>query len=225
MSTTTKRGTLLLLAATVVGTAALIISTAQAGPPAICHPVEIGDQVSLPWGSNAFDKKRGYSKSDVLDDTLKLLEASDSALVHMETLRRATLYLDRDTDRATTLIATLMARALDAEAAGEPNALAWFDAGYLAQCYAQVNIDTGINCGKANGVAGYGWIKKALQLRGDDPEMEFGAAMATVIAGIPEHRQHAMRVKTLAKKDSLAMKNLKYHAERIWIHAHGRGRG
>ena len=225
MNMTTKRNTFVLLAAAVVGTAALVITTAQAGPPAICHPVEIGDQASLPWGSNAFDKKRGYSKSDVLDDTLKLLEASDSALVHMETLRRATLYLDRDTKRATTLIATLMARALDAEAAGEPNALAWFDAGYLAQCYAQVNIDTGISCGKANGVAGYGWIKKALQLRGDDPEMEFGAAMATVIAGIPEHRQHAMRVKTLAKKNSLAMKNLKYHAERIWTHAHGRGRG
>ena len=142
MNMTTKRNTFVLLAAAVVGTAALVITTAQAGPPAICHPVEIGDQASLPWGSNAFDKKRGYSKSDVLDDTLKLLEASDSALVHMETLRRATLYLDRDTKRATTLIATLMARALDAEAAGEPNALAWFDAGYLAQCYAQVNIVT-----------------------------------------------------------------------------------
>ena len=225
MNMTTKRNTFVLLAAALVGTAALVISTAQAGPPAICHPVEIGDQASLPWGSNAFDKKRGYSKSDVLDDTLKLLEASDSALVHMETLRRATLYLDRDTKRATTLIATLMARALDAEAAGEPSALAWFDAGYLAQCYAQVNIDTGISCGKADGVAGYGWIKKALQLRPDDAEMEFGAAMATVLAGIPEHDEHAARVKTLAKKDSLAMKNLKYHAERIWIHAHGRGRG
>ena len=225
MSTTKRRSTLVLLAAAVVGTAALVISTAQAGPPAICHPVEIGDQASLPWGSSAFKKKRGYSKSDVLDDTLKLLEASDSALVHMETLRRATLYLDRDTKRATTLLAMLMARALDGEAADEPNGLAWFDAGYLAQCYAQVNIDTGLSCGKAEGVAGYGWIKKALQLRPDDAEMEFGAAMATVIAGIPEHRQHTMRVKTLAKKDSLAMKNLRYHAERIWIHAHGRGNG
>ena len=225
MNTTTKRNTFVLLAAAVVGTAALVISTAQAGPPAICHPVEIGDQASLPWGSNAFDKKRGYSKSDVLDDTLKLLEASDSALVHMETLRRATLYLDRDTKRATTLIATVMARALDAEAVGKPNALAWFDAGYLAQCYAQVGIDTGVSCGKADGVAGYGWIKKALQLRPDDAEMEFGAAMATVLAGIPEHDVHAARVKTLAKKDSLAMKNLRYHAEKIWTHAHGRGRG
>ncbi len=225
MNTTTTRSTLVLLAVAVIGTAALVISTAQAGPPAICHPVEIGDQASLPWGSSAFDKKRGYSKSDVLDDTLKLLEGSDSALVHMETLRRATLYLDRDTKRATTLIAKLMARALDAEAAGEPNALAWFDAGYLAQCYAQVNIDTGLSCGKADGVAGYGWIKKAIQLRGDDAELEFGAAMATVMAGIPEHDEHAERVKTLAKKDSLAMKNLRYHAEKIWTHAHGRARG
>ena len=225
MSTTTRRSTLAFLAAAVVGTAALVISTAQAGPPAICHPVEIGDQASLPWGSNAFDKKRGYSKSDVLDDTVKLLEASDSALVHMETLRRATLYLERDTERATTLMAKLMARALDSEAAGEPNALAWFDAGYLAQCYAQVNVDTGLSCGKGNGVVGYGWIKKALQLRGDDAEMEFGAAVATVFAGIPEHKQHAARVKTLAKKNSLAMKNLRYHAETIWTHAHGRGEG
>ena len=225
MNTTTKRRTLVLLAAAVVGTAALLIGTAKAGPPAICHPVEIGDQASLPWGSNAFDKNRGYSKSDVLDDTLELLEASDSALVHMETLRRATLYLDRDTERATTLISKLMARALDSEAAVKPNALAWFDAGYLAQCYAQVNVDTGLSCGKVNGVAGYGWIKKALQLRPDDAEMEFGAAMATVFAGIPEHKQHAARVKTLAKKDSLAMKNLRYHAETIWTHAHRRRQG
>lgn len=224
MNTTTKRSTFVLLAAAVVGTAALVISTAQAGPPAICHPVEIGDQASLPWGNSAFDQKRGYSKSDVLDDTLKLLEASDSALVHMETLRRATLYLDGDTKRATTLMAMLMARALDAEAAGEPNALAWFDAGYLAQCYAQIGIKTGVSCGKANGVAGYGWIKRALQLRGDDPEMEFGAAVATVFAGILEHDEHAARVKTLAKKDSLAMKNLRYHAQKIWTHARGQGR-
>ncbi len=225
MNTTTKRSTIVLFAEAVVGTAALVISTAKAGPPAICPPVEIGDQASLPWGNNAFDKKRGYSKSDVLDDTVKLLDASDSALVHMETLRRATLYLERDTERATTLISKLMARALDSEAAGEPNALAWFDAGYLAQCYAQVNVDTRLSCGKVNGVAGYGWIKKALQLRGDDPEMEFGAAVATVFAGIPEHKQHTARVKTLAKKDSPAMKNLRYHAETIWTHAHGRGQG
>ncbi len=200
------------------------VSSTFAGPPAICHPVEIGNAKSIPWGNNAFDKKRGYSKSDVIDDTIEVLNFSDSALVHMETLRRATLYLDRSTQQATTLQAALMARALDSEIKPKGDALAWFDAGYLAQCYDQTGIDTGVTCGKAQGVIGYGWIKKAISLNENDAELQFGAAMATVLAGIKEHDEHAARVRKMAKEDSLVLKNLEVHSKGIWTSAHGRRR-
>jgi len=198
------------------------ISSTFAGPPAICHPVEIGDAKSIPWGNDAFDKKRGYSKSEVIDDTVKILNDSKSAMVHMETLRRATLYLDRSSELAATLQATLMARVLDNETKNKANALAWFDAGYLAQCYDQVGIDTGVTCGKDQGVIGYAWIKKAISINENDPELQFGAAMVTVLAGIKEHDKYVARVKKLAKYDSLVIKNLETHSTGIWTSEHGR---
>ncbi|MCH8823994.1 MAG: hypothetical protein IH984_10840 [Planctomycetes bacterium] len=200
------------------------ISSTYAGPPAICHPVDIGNAKSIPWGDSAFDKKRGYSKSEVIDDTVNILNNSHSALVHMETLRRATLYLDRNTKQATTLLAKLMAKTLDSETKQNANALAWFDAGYLAQCYDQLGIDTDVICGKDQGVIGYAWIKKAIAINENDAQLQFGAAMVTVLSGIKEHHEHSTRVKQLAKADSLVMKNLETHSKGIWTHAHGKGK-
>lgn len=200
------------------------IGSTFAGPPAICHPVEIGNAKSIPWGNGAFDQKRGYSKSKVIDDTVKILNDSKSAMVHMETLRRATLYLDRSSELAATLQATLMARVLESETKNKGNALAWFDAGYLAQCYDQTGIDTGVICGKDRGVIGYSWIKKAIAINENDAELEFGAAMVTVLAGIKEHDVHVSRIKKLADEDSLVMKNLQMHSKGIWTSAHGRRR-
>lgn len=202
----------------------VVIGSTFAGPPAICHAIDIGDAKSIPWGNGAFDQKRGYSKSKVIDDTVKILNNSDSALVHMETLRRATLYLDRRTEQATTLLAKLMARTLDSETKKKANSLAWFDAGYLAQCYDQVGIDTGVTCGKDRGVIGYGWIKKAITINNEDAELQFGAAMVTVLAGIKEHDAHVSRIKKLASEDSLVMKNLETHSKGIWTNFHGRRR-
>lgn len=197
------------------------ISSTFAGPPSICHPVDIGEAKSIPWGDGAFSQERGYSKSDVIDDTIEVLENSDSAMVHMETLRRATLYLDRRTEQATTLLAKLLARTLDSETKPKANALAWFDAGYLSQCYDQVGIDTGVTCGKYRGVIGYGWIKKALAINENDAELQFGAAMVTVLAGIKEHDEHIARIKKLASEDSLVMQNLETHSKGIWTRFHG----
>lgn len=201
------------------------IGSTFAGPPAICHAIDIGSAKSIPWGNGAFDKKSGYSKSDVIDDTIEVLNYSDSAMVHMETLRRATLYLDRrNTELATTLLAKLMARALDSETKQKGNALAWFDAGYLAQCYDQTRIDTGVICGKDKGVIGYGWIKKAISIDENDAELQFGAAMVTVLTGNKEHDEHVARIRKLASEDSLVMKNLEIHSKGIWTNFHGRRR-
>ena len=215
----------LITAAAALGLFALT-ATALAGPPLICHPVDIGDAESLPWGSNAFDKKRGYGLDRLAGDTVAVLEKYDSALVHMETLRRAALYAQRDDDVATTLLATLMARALDAEASGEPDALTWLDAGYLAQCYHQLRVNSsGLECGAAEGVIGYGWVRRALELRADDPELEFAAAMMTALAHIPQHEAHVQRVRSLSKEDSLVHRNLEVHATQFWPHHRARARG
>ena len=54
---------------------------ALAGPPAICHPVEIEKGAeSLPWGWGAFKEKRGYSKSRVVGDTVAVLDSEADVL-------------------------------------------------------------------------------------------------------------------------------------------------
>src|SRR2546429_8323872 len=71
-------------------------TTAFAGPPLICHPIEIGQAKSLPlidWnqkGTGSYDLK------NLSRDTLAILNPSTPVLVRMETLRRATLYARQD---------------------------------------------------------------------------------------------------------------------------------
>ena len=55
--------------------------------------------------------------------------------MRMETLRRATMYARQDPQVAKELITRLQARAANSDAAGRPDALAWFDVGYLAEAY------------------------------------------------------------------------------------------
>ena len=66
-------------------TAAVLLgpTIAVAGPPMICHPLEIGDAQSLPWGSTPFAKSRGYRSDDLVSETIEILDASSSAMVHM----------------------------------------------------------------------------------------------------------------------------------------------
>ncbi len=192
-------------------TAAVLWTSAAAGPPLICHPVAIGKAKSLPWGGDtrARDARASdYALKSLAKDTLGILGEDRSALVHMETLRRATVYIDRDRDLALELLCGLMARALDAEAGGKPDALACFDAGYLVQCLKQNGLDLEVSGGAARGVAGYGWIRQALAIQPDDAELEYGAAMVTVMAGIPEHAQHVARARALAKEGTLVAENL-----------------
>ncbi len=194
-------------------------SVAVAGPPMICHPVEVGDAECLPWGSKPFEKSRGFQTSKLVEATVKLLDGSSSPLAHMETLRRATLYCDNDTRLATRLFATLAARALSAELEGGSDAgLALLDAGYLAQCYDQLNVRTDLRFGSANGIVGYAWVQRSLELNPDDAEFEFAAAMMTARGGGSVHDRHVVRARKLAARDSLVSKNLKIHAKKYWHH-------
>jgi hypothetical protein len=107
----------------------------QAGPRLICHTIEIGQAKSLPWISHNWNLSGGetYDTENLVHDTLEILSPETPVLVRMETLRRATLYARKDPVAAKELFAKLRARATSAESSGHPDALAWFDIGYLAE--------------------------------------------------------------------------------------------
>jgi hypothetical protein len=196
---------------------------AQAGPPLICHTIEIGQAKSLPWISHNWNLSGGesYDTKNLAHDTLEILSPDTPVLVRMETLRRATLYARKDPLAAKELLAKLDARATSAESSGHPDALAWFDAGYLAETYKQWIGQPWMRLSKdeqnpAAGVDGYAMVKKALALRGsgqngEDPQMEFAAALITLSGPPNEHRLHAERAIAGAKTDPLLAQNLASH--------------
>jgi len=199
----------------------LFASVAQAGPPLICHTFEIGNAKSLPWISHSWNLSgsENYDTRNLANDTLEILKPDTPVLVRMETLRRATLYARKDPLAAKELLARLHARATSAESAGHPDALAWFDAGYLVETYKQwlgqnlphMTDGMRMDANPAAGVDGYAMVKKAIALRGDDAQMEFAAALITLSDPRDEHSQHAQKAIAGAKADALLAQNLATH--------------
>ena len=179
---------------------------AAAGPPLICHPIEIGQAKSLPWVDWNQKGSEGYDLKNLSRDTLAILDSNTLVLVRMETLRRATIYARQDPRVAKELLTRLQARAAGADATGHPDPLAWFDVGYLAETYKQWIGQGRSNPG--NGLDGYASIKRAIGLRGQDPEMEFAAALITLKGPESDHRDHARRAMAGAKSDPLLAQNL-----------------
>ncbi len=179
------------MAATLLVTAGPVL----AGPPLICHAVDIGTAESLPWTSSGWNltAQETYDISHLVADTLTLLGPSTPVLVRMETMRRATLY-----------------------------ALAAFDFGYLAECYKQASWlhqhtdwlkktesgEIAMRAKAAISIDGYQWVRKAIALRGSDPQMEFAAALMTTEAPISEHDQHLQHAIAGAKSDAMLARNL-----------------
>jgi len=203
-----------------------LATVAQAGPPLICHTIEIGQAKSLPWISHSWNLSGGetYDTKNLVRDTLEILSPDTPVLVRMETLRRATLYAREDPVAAKELLARLHARATSAESSGHPDALAWFDVGYLAETYKQwigqnlphMTDGMRMDANPAAGFDGYALVKKAIGLRGtalhaDDPQMEFAAALITLSGPQDEHRQHALKAIVGAKADPLLAQNLASH--------------
>jgi len=203
-----------------------LATVAQAGPPLICHTIEIGHAKSLPWISHSWNLSGGetYDTKNLVRNTLEILSPDTPVLVRMETLRRATLYAREDPVAAKELLARLHARATSAESSGHPDALAWFDVGYLAEAYKQwigqnlphMTDGMRMDANPAAGFDGYALVKKAIALRsaalhGDDPQMEFAAALITLSGPQDEHRQHALKAIAGAKVDPLLAQNLATH--------------
>lgn len=126
------------------------------GPPALCHPVHIGAARSLPWdGPGGFDRDKSYDITSLVADTQALLASSDDPLVHMETLRRAAVYVfrpkgdqkKRAKQLAESLVAELRKKTAEASQPGEPPtrraALHWFDLGYAQGVLRQAGYDLG----------------------------------------------------------------------------------
>jgi hypothetical protein len=208
-------------AITLVAALLSFASIAQAGPPLICHSIEIGQAKSLPWISHSWNLSgsENYDTRNLAKDTLEILKPDTPVLVRMETLRRATLYARKDPVAAKELLARLHARATSAESAGTPDALAWFDAGYLAETYKQwigrnlphMTDGMRMDANPAAGVDGYALVKKAIVLRGNDAQMEFAAALITLSGPQDAHRQHAQKAIAGAKSDALLAQNLATH--------------
>lgn len=215
-----------MMAASLVSIAAvgvLFSAQALAGPPLICFPLEIDDADSLPWGDNPNDPFTGDKKFDVKDKlvgaTLTILAPDTPILVRMETMRRASLYGTGNRTTAFELLAALQGRVLDAEADGKPDALAWFDAGYLAQSYEQVGLLQPSRRPSATRHIGYDWAAKAMKMRPDDPELAFGVAMILnwgsgrrAVEGYQAEQDRCLRIALKGTKANMLLKqNIEGH--------------
>jgi len=206
-----------LVAALIVSLAALP-QPALAGPPLICHPIEIGSAKSLPWAGKEWrDVKRDYDVNHLVADTLALLAPDTPVLVRMETLRRATIYavwaqrdrevglVSKNDKVADELLARLMDRTREAFRNNQPAGLALFDAGYLASCYRQAGHAT------PNVPDGFHMTRKAGGAGINSPEMEFAMALMTEFPKQPGHREHLQKAIAGAQEGSLLARNLVKH--------------
>ena len=183
---------------------------AIAGPPLLCHSFDIGNAKSLPWISHDWNLtgEETYDINNLIADAVAILDSDRSVLVHMETLRRATLYSQLDPHTAKHLLIKLMARS-DAAAQNSPGAaLALFDLGYLAESLNQFHWIHKDAPNQAQGLDGYALVTKAIQLRSDDPQMEFAAAIIALNAPPAGHGDHAQKAIAGAKNDPLLARNL-----------------
>jgi hypothetical protein len=196
--------------------AGFLAPAAFAGPPLICHALVIGQAKSLPWVGEGWRlaANNDYDTSHLVDDTLSILGPRTPVIVRMETLRRATLYAQRDPMAAKRLLFTLRRRAQDSDAAGTPDALAWFDFGYLVEGYRETRWMPGSQ-GQSGGVSelvtnfdGYSAVEKAISLRGraeDAPQLEFAAALIALDGNKPGLHAHAQHAIDAAQKGDCAL--------------------
>jgi hypothetical protein len=198
------------------GLVVLVILTASmqsfGGPPLICHPFQIDDAKSISWGQGPFDPPKDIGRDKLVQTVLAHLQPDTPVLARMETLRRATIWCGRDGRVEQALLFQLMGRALDAQASGEEDAMAIFDAGFFAQCLDQVGasfVNDGEGVGVGRGVVGYAWVRRAIELRPNEPQMHFAAALITAIHDQSASEKHMKIAKELSGQDALLAANIK----------------
>ncbi len=196
-----------------------VATSALAGPPLICHPFNIGSARSLPWQGPSWSRiDPNYNLKGLVGDTLALLTPDTPVLVRMETLRRATVYARNDAGLAGQLLARLQARAAVKPRNTPEYALALFDSGYLTETYRQaywISANAKEEFWKFQQADprqdGYSLVARALELGGNDPAMEFAAAVITLDTHKAAHREHLQRAMAGASAGSLLEQNLASH--------------
>ena len=188
-----------------------LAAVAFAGPPLICHAFDIGGAKSLPWISESWNLtgEESYNSRNLATDTIAILDSNSTVLVHMETLRRATIFARKNPQAAKELLTRLVARAESTRQSRDSVALAQFDAGYLAEAFKEWLGKDGSN--PAMNFDGYALVKKAIQLRGNDPQMEFAAALIAVEGSASDRLEHAQKALAGSKNDRLLARNLAGH--------------
>ncbi len=201
----------------------LTASPVIAGPPLLCHPIEIGDATSLPWGDGAW-----HNDKIVADDekfvamTLELLSAEERLLVRMETIRRAAIRCAEVPFAARAILAKLRGPVDAAEKAGRTDADALFNYGYMIACCAQMNEVTDHNArgvsGKSRRVLGipegtspYQLLTQASAASTNDPAIEFALALITSYPRHDAHSEHLQKSIQGAIDGSLLAENLVRH--------------
>lgn len=200
---------------------ATIQQPALAGPPLLCHPIEIGNAKSLPWaGSQWRDVKKDYDLNNLVADTLALLQPDTPVLARMETLRRATVYAvwaKRDNEVGITvksnaiaeeLQTKLMERVREAVRVNKNASMALFDAGYLDACYKQAGYKSNVNTPSL--AEGYAMVRKASH-QTTTPEIEFALAIISEHPRQAAHAEHLQKAIAGAKDGSLLATNLVKH--------------
>jgi hypothetical protein len=205
--------------------AGLLVSAmpALAGPPLLCHPFDIGAARSLPWdGTHAWwAGQADYNVQNLVADTEALLTPSTPVIVRMETLRRAAIYASQDGRIAARLLNALTERAMKTDRAGASNALALFDAGYLAETFKQITSlgQEGEFRGRAetvrgvlakNGTDGSALVNRSLSLTAHEPALEFAAALIAASGNRSAYREHAEKARKGASQDALLARNIKH---------------
>lgn len=188
-------------------TLTLFAAAALAGPPMICHPIEIGGAKSLPWGAGPhWDAKLpGYDTARLVSNTLDLLAEHVPVVVRMETLRRAAIYAGTKPELAKELAGQLVERTKRSQ----PGPLAYFDAGYFIEATHQYS-----GSGKPDplaGIDGYSLAKKSLAAR-DVAAVEWGLGLIRSHSSWPnDHYRNAV---VGAQEGSLLAANLLRFAEK-----------
>lgn len=199
--------------AAIVVVCAAIARPAVAGPPLVVHPYNIGEAQSLPWSGR--EGRTDYDRSRVVDDTIEILKASPSVIVHAETLRRAVIYARQDTERLSLLISKLTERAAATEQSPRPDPLVLLDLGYVIEAVREMDLLNDMAFARAPnasqlvaGKDGYVFAVKAVSLRPDDAAMHFAASL--LAAG--QHPREVARHQQIARQgrspDPLVAKNL-----------------
>ncbi|MGH9937046.1 MAG: hypothetical protein ACREAM_12415 [Blastocatellia bacterium] len=203
-----------------------LIRPALAGPVLICKIYEIDAAKSLPWGGSDWRSvKPDYDINSLVGDTTALLTPDMPVIVRMETLRRAVIYavwarVDREVNytkrndnAAQELFSRLVVNGKQSalQSAGKkPDALKLFDAGFFVESWKQAHVDGGGK--KPVDFDGYALVKQAIALRGNDPEMEFAAALITSIrSDKTAHRAHLQKAIAGAPEGSLLARNIVNH--------------